>query len=237
MQNTSKLAGTVKIHIVGCIQYILHLVGKTLEQRYCIALKMPVYIFLYLVNTQKGEPRIFISFLEFFCFILFWDRLLQYKGQVCQWVQGSRMRHFAPTVHLWLTASSLSLWKNILSGAAVARPINEQLSLQCTYTEVFSKEQGCLLHGFPLQGRVKKEMAYIHIHSALFSLVLLQRHGALWGHKSRRISGWMDDKVYSQRLLSISIVKKNESRATELPECRQWAAYADLPELKGLNGI
>ena len=47
----------------------------------------------------------------------------------------------------------------------------------------------------------------------------------------------MDDKVYSQRLLSISIVKKNESRATELPECRQWAAYADLPELKGLNGI
>lgn len=84
MQNTSKLAGTVKIHIVGCIQYILHLVGKTLEQPYCIALKMPVYIFLYLVNTQKGEQRIFISFLEFFCFILFWDRLLQYKGQVCQ---------------------------------------------------------------------------------------------------------------------------------------------------------
>lgn len=47
----------------------------------------------------------------------------------------------------------------------------------------------------------------------------------------------MEDKVYSQRLLSISIVKKNELMGTELSEYRQRAAYADLPELKGLDGI
>lgn len=80
IQNTSKWAGTVNIHIVGSIQCKIHTeVGRTIEQPHCITCKMPVWISLYWVNTHNGEKHICIPLLGFSHFIS-WDRLPPVEG-------------------------------------------------------------------------------------------------------------------------------------------------------------
>lgn len=140
---------------------------------------MPVYIFLYLVKIQKGEKCILISLMEFFCFILLWDSTAFSKGSRVAMSTGGQdetlCSHCSPVAHCLYSFSleKYIKWSCRLPCKAYQRAVVPTICIHWVLTE----EQGCLLHGFPSQDKVKREMARIHIPSALFSLILLQRHG------------------------------------------------------------
>ena len=116
--------------------------------------------------------------------------------------------------------------------------LTRQMSLQSTYIDIPRKELGCLLHGFPLQGKVKREKTYLHIPSSLFSSGLIPKTWCLTRAQGQK-DLWQDvgPGLYTEAPLYVSIMKKTDSRGPELAGSRRRAACANLPELKGLDSI
>lgn len=113
-----------------------------------------------------------------------------------------------------------------------------QISLQSIYIDIPRKELGCLLRGFSLQGKVKREKTYLHIPSSLFSSSLIPKTWCLTRAQGQK-GLWQDrgPGLYTEAPLYVSVMRKTGSRGAELAGSRRRAACANLPELKGLDSI
>lgn len=121
-----------------------------------------------------------------------WQRLWGRPG----WLHW---RPFAPSIiYLWPIAPRLSPGRQPLNGAMAARTIDLADIPAVAYIDIPRKELGCLLLGFPSQGKVKREKMYLHISSFLFSSSLIPKTWCLTRAQGQKDggTGWRTRSVH-----------------------------------------